>query len=583
MSDSQKVTSRGQNSSVSRTSSRDPKESAAAKVNVIRSSMTIALGTMSSRVLGFIRGALLIAVLGAVGVQDSFQVANNLPNLMYGLLAGSVISAVLLPEIVRAFNREDGGQTHVNRILTFTFVALGAITLTLTVFANVVVYLTAPYLSSAVLKLSIIWSYWFMPQMFFYGMQAVLGQVLNARGHFWEAAWSPVLNNVISILGLLYYVYLFGWAPKGYSDPSNFTHTQMLVIAIPTTLGIVAQGVSLIWPLHKLGFRFRLTWGLRGHGLGRPFRVAVWTLLSATTYMVSTLVVQVVASAAEAYGYNHGIIVPGPAARANATFIYMLPHSVVTASVATAFFAKISAFATSDDGVSVRRLLQIYLHRIVQITMFFTVCLVVFAVPIFQAFAASRGIGEIAAYASVLRAYAPSLVFMALFIVEVDVLLSYGKAQKAFYGYLLKAVVLLLACLLTSFLTVAANWVIWTAAAESFSYLFGSLILFAIVDKMLPGRTDSTLVRNLLGTLIAAVPTALIGAIFIDLAGQFTVGSYGYVLGSSFLKCALGGTLCLSVYLIMLWAVGDRDIFQQAGKMLSRFLPGPLKRKLVRS
>ncbi|OKL46788.1 hypothetical protein BSR28_04935 [Boudabousia liubingyangii] len=543
----------------------------AEKVNVLRSSMTIAAGTMTSRVLGFIRGALFIAVLGAVGVQDSFQVANNLPNLMYGLLAGSVISAVLLPEIVRAFKRSDGGKDYVDRLLTFTFVTLLAITVVLTLAANVVVYATSPMLSPAVKGLAITWSYWFMPQIFFYGMQSVLGQVLNARGHFWEAAWSPVLNNVVSILGLFYYVWLFGWAPKGYYDPADFTYTQMMVIAIPTTLGIVLQGVSLIWPLKKAGYTWNFKWGFRGYGLGRAFRIAMWTMFSAITFMLSTIVVQILASGAEAYGHAHEVIVAGPAARANATTIFMLPHSVITASVATALFAQIATYAAAGEGSKVREVLEIYLHKIAQITVFFAICMVVFAVPIMQAYAASRGSAEIASYAAVLRAFAPRLVFMALFIVEVDVLLSYGRAKQAFYGYLIKALALVFICGSVALFASAANWVVYSAAAESASFLVGAAVLYYEVDKILPGKTTDLVVRNLLGTLIAAVPAALVGSIFMYFAGEFTVGRTGYVLLFALIKGAIGGLLVLLTFLGGLWIIGDREAFANLKKLGARF------------
>ncbi|AOZ71994.1 hypothetical protein BK816_00695 [Boudabousia tangfeifanii] len=542
-------------------------------INVVKSSMTIAAGTMTSRILGFVRGALLLAVLGAAGVQDSFSVANNLPNQMYGLLAGSVISAVLLPQIVRAFARPDGGHDYVHRLLTLTGVALFVMTVVMTLGASVVVTITYPGLAPATRLLAVTWAYWFMPQIFFYGMQSVLGQVLNARGHFWEAAWSPVINNVVSIAGLFYFVALYGWAPKGYFDPASLTANQILVIAIPTTLGIVLQAVALIWPLKASGYQYKFTWGFRGYGLGEAFRVAAWTMASAAIYMVSIISVQMLASAAEGYAVANNLVVAGPAARANAFTIYMLPHSVITASVATALFAKVSRYAANGDDKAVRNALESYVHQVSSVAMFFVVSLLVFAVPIMQAYGASRSAAEINAYAGVLRAYAPGLIVMGLFIVEVDILLSYNLAKTAFYGYLAKGVALVGLAGFAWLTFPPTFWVEAGAMAEVASFVIGSLVLFYQVDKLLPGHTSELVVRALLSSLIAAVPTWLVGWTFLTLVGEFAVGGTAHVLLASLLKCAVGGVLCLLVYLTSLWVLGDRQAVNQLLRIGKRFLP----------
>ena len=79
----------------------------------------MASGTMVSRVLGFIKTAMLLAALGSAGgaVSAAFQTANTLPNTIFNLLASGVFDAVLVPQIVRALKRDEG-QVYINRLIT---------------------------------------------------------------------------------------------------------------------------------------------------------------------------------------------------------------------------------------------------------------------------------------------------------------------------------------------------------------------------------------------------------------------------------------------------------------------------------
>ena len=56
-----------------------------------------------------------------------------------------------------------------------------------------------------------------MPQVFFYGLYALWGQVLNARSSFGPYMWSPVLNNIISIASILFYLHIYGRYTTGES------------------------------------------------------------------------------------------------------------------------------------------------------------------------------------------------------------------------------------------------------------------------------------------------------------------------------------------------------------------------------
>ena len=174
--------------------------------SLARSSAVMFAGTLTSRILGFVRNALLAVALGATasGAADAFNTANALPTQLYNLLIGGILNAVLVPQIVRALRQKNGDEL-VNRLLTAAGTLILAVTVLLTIAAPLVIMVYASGLE-AWLPVAYGFAFWCMPQIFFYGLYALWGQVLNARSSFGPYMWSPVLNNIISIASLLAYM-----------------------------------------------------------------------------------------------------------------------------------------------------------------------------------------------------------------------------------------------------------------------------------------------------------------------------------------------------------------------------------------
>src|SRR5690606_39613755 len=116
-------------------------------------------------------------------------------NVVYMLGAGGVLNAILVPPIVRAMRSRDGGEEYVDRLLTMAGAALLGLTLLLTGGAVVLVSVYASELSPEWFDLAVAFAVWCIPQLFFYGMYTLLGQVLNARGIFGPYMWAPAANK----------------------------------------------------------------------------------------------------------------------------------------------------------------------------------------------------------------------------------------------------------------------------------------------------------------------------------------------------------------------------------------------------
>ena len=269
-------------------------------VGLGRSAGIMAAGTAVSRVLGLVRVAMLVWAIGQVGVTaDAFDLANRLPNILVMLIAGGVINAVLVPQVVRAYHK-GGGDDYVNRILTLGGTVLLVLTMVLTAGSGVLIWMYSRG-GAASVGLATAFAFWTIPQVFFYGMYTLLGQVLNARGSFGPYMWAPVVNNVVAIAGLGLFIGLSGQFSDGgpASHAAWWTAGRGALLAGTATLGGAAQAAVIVWPLRRLGFRFHLTWGVRGVGLRSSARVAGWTFVALLVGQIAFLFATRVMTAAD--------------------------------------------------------------------------------------------------------------------------------------------------------------------------------------------------------------------------------------------------------------------------------------------
>ena len=315
-----------------------------------RASAIMALGTLTSRALGFLRTILLAALV--VGVAGNvWDTANTIPNQIYLLLAGGVINAVLVPQITRALKDPDGGKAYTDRLLTLAMAILLGATVVFMVASPLVFKLGYLNATGDTWRLGIIFSLLCMPQLFFYGLYTLFGEVLNARSNFGPLMWSPVLANLFAIAGI-------GWLLVQYphhpiTDPSAWTTQMIVVLGGSTTLGIVAQAVVLIIPLRRSGYTWHPNFSFRGVGLRTTSTVAGWAFAAVITQQAGLFLV------------NSNILNQVPSAKlaqTNAFLFFMLPHSLITLSLITVLFTRMSRAAhegrtravTDDSELSLR-------------------------------------------------------------------------------------------------------------------------------------------------------------------------------------------------------------------------------------
>lgn len=341
----------------------------------------MASGTLVSRLLGFVRNAMLVAAIGvnAFGA-NAYDVANRIPNALYAVLAAGVVNSVLVPQIVRAFRRPDGKRT-VDRIVTLGLSISLGVTIVCTIAAPLIVRLYSSGEWTAQQRdLATAFALLVIPQLFFFAAYTILGQVLNAREQFGPYMWAPVLNNVVAIAGLGIYLAMFGGYLADADTSSGWTASRIAWLAVPATLAMAAQAVILIWPLLRGGYRPKFVWrGPKGE-LTTVRVVASWALAAVLVEQVGVTIAVRVASAADPGGHEPWIA--GNAAYFQALSIYLVPHSLVTVSLLTALGTTIAKHYADNDLVATRNDVARGLRITATFTSFATAALIVLA-PMF--------------------------------------------------------------------------------------------------------------------------------------------------------------------------------------------------------
>lgn len=321
--------------------------------SLARSGAVMAAGTLASRVLGMVKGVLLTAILGTALTGSTFDVANTLPNNLYLLIAGGVLNAVLVPALARAATHDDGGEDFVNRLLTLALVVMVAATVLATVAAPLLIrFYASPRWSDGAIALATTFAFVCLPQIFFYGLYTLLGQVLSSRGRFGAYMWAPALANLVTIGALLSYL---GRGLPRQAPVGAWTPEMTWVVAGGATLGIVVQALVLLLPLRRMGFRYRPVWGFRGVGLGTAGRVAGWTFAALAVSQVGFLVTSQVLTYADGVADGLHVQATGKVPYTNAFILFMLPHSLITVSLVTALFTRMSHAASRGSDAEVVR------------------------------------------------------------------------------------------------------------------------------------------------------------------------------------------------------------------------------------
>ncbi|WP_435210855.1 murein biosynthesis integral membrane protein MurJ [Streptomyces sp. bgisy034] len=514
---------------------------------LLKSSAVMAAGTMVSRLTGFVRSMLIVSALGLGLLGDSFQVAYQLPTMIYILTVGGGLNSVFVPQLVRAMkDDEDGGEAYANRLLTLVMVALA----TLTALAMYAAPLLVSALSTKVAgdpaanDVAVTFTRYFLPSVFFMGVHVVMGQILNARGRFGAMMWTPVLNNIVIIVTLGMFLWVYGTAEHSGMSVTSIPPEGQRLLGIGVLLGLVVQSLAMIPYLRETGFRLRLRFDWRGHGLGKAAVLAKWTILFVLANQAGALVVTQLSTAS---GIASGVVGTGFAAYANAQLIWGLPQAIITVSLMAALLPRISRSAAEDDPGAVRDDISQGLRTTAVAIVPLAFGFVALGIPMCTLMFGSSGTSAATNMGYMLMAFGLGLIPYSVQYVVLRAFYAYEDTRTPFYNTVIVAAGNAGASMLC-FLVLPARWaVVGMAASYGVAYAIGVGVAWSRLRKRLGGDLDGTRVmRTYTRLCIASVPAALLSGVAcygVTLTlGQDALGSLAALLA--------GGAVLLGTFFV---------------------------------
>ncbi|MDI6739543.1 MAG: murein biosynthesis integral membrane protein MurJ [Candidatus Edwardsbacteria bacterium] len=298
----------------------------------LRSMAGMSMGTLLSRLTGFVKWAFLGAVLGFTPLADAYNLAHILPNMIYELVLGGILSAVFIPVVVEqlASGDRDRAWRDISRMTNAALLILGA--------ATVVCWLGSRWLVDiqtiriAPERRGMVWFFFilFVPQIFLYGLSAIAGGILNARGRFAIAAYAPVFNNLAVIASLA----CFRWAP-GFGK---------LGLALGASAGVLVQFLAQYPSLRKAGWRYHHGIDFRHPAVAKILRLSGPVILYVIFNQLNLTVQNNLAIS----------LTGGVSALQYAFAFYLLPYGLFAVSIGTVLLPELSELAVKQhwDGLA---------------------------------------------------------------------------------------------------------------------------------------------------------------------------------------------------------------------------------------
>lgn len=517
----------------------EPKRSGGRVSSLAKSSAVMAAGTIVSRLTGFLRNLVMAGAIGVGVLSDTYQVANVLPTMIYVLVGGGALNAVFIPQLVRAMkNDEDGGEAYANRLLTLVVVLLAGVTVLCVVAAPMLVTMMSPTIASDPQKkeVAVAFARYCIPTIFFMGLHVVLGQILNARGRFGAMMWTPVLNNVVIIASFGAFIWAFGSFTTSGVNTTTITPEGIRLLGLGTMLGLVVQALAMLPYLRDAGFRMRLRFDWRGHGLGKAAKLAKWTLFFVLANQLGMIVVTQLATSAGATAEKHGFTGTGITAYNFALLLWQLPQAIITVSVMTAVLPRISRSAHDGDAAAVRDDISYGLRTSAVAIVPSAFAFLALGVPMAGLMYAGSGAEGARNIGFTLMAFGLGLIPYSVQYVVLRGFYAYEDTRTPFYNTVIVAVINASAAGI-SFLVLPARWaVVGMAASYGLAYMIGVGVAWSRLRKRLGGDLDGAhVMRTYTRLCIASLPAAILGggAAFgiIKLLGNGASGSLAALVG----------------------------------------------------
>jgi putative peptidoglycan lipid II flippase len=505
--------------------------------------VSIAGGTLASRLTGLLRVLALAWVLGFSPLADAFNLANTVPNMLFDLVLGGIASATFIPVFIErlALDGERRAWRSISSVVNASLLvlvvasALAWVAAPLIIDGFTVLHHLDPNRSVAALTQQRLVATsllrWFIPQIFFYGVIGIATALLNVRHRFAVASWVPVANNVVCIVVLIWF-HLVDPAPTIASVAGT---SHLMWLGLGTTLGVATQFLLLVPSLARSDL-WRLSWRFdrRDPAVRAVARLGSWTLLVVLANQLSLYVVL-----AFAFGIGGG----GPVSAYTYGWSFMqMPYAVVVVSVLAALTPQLARLATAGDLAALGERLRFGLRQSLVIIVPCTLVLLVLSQPIVAILLNRADATHRLLAGTVLAVLTAGLPGFTVFQLCVRGLQSLQRAREVFYLYALENALTIALCVVLGRHSLAA-----LTASVSIAYSVSALGALAVLRHLgvviAPEIWSRHVRRSLVASLAASLAMALTYAASSASHGAGLVARFAEALGAGVVVFALAVTL----------------------------------------
>ncbi|TKJ31543.1 lipid II flippase MurJ [Blastococcus sp. CCUG 61487] len=505
---------------------------------VAGAAVLIAVLTLLARVAGFGRTLVFTNAVGADSTGDTYQAANTVPNIVFEVVAGGALAALVVPMLAGGIATGDREQVRrtASALLGWTLLVLTPLAVAIALLAEPIARLLLGSGSTAQVDLAARFLVVFAPQVVLYGIGIVLTGVLQAHRRFAAPAVAPLLSSVVVAGAYVGFAVL-----DGGRDVDDLSTPAELVLGVGTTLGVVALSLSLVVPVRSLGLRLRPSLRFPVGAAPRVRRLAVAGVL--------TLAGQQLVAAVAIRLANDGTPDGTQVVYAAGLTLFLVPWAALAVPLATSAYPGLAERAETGDEEGYARALAPVVVLVVAVSAAAAALLAAVAGPMARVFLASGSDAAVGALRDTTVAFAPGLVGYGLVAVLTRALYARGlwKAPTVCVvgGWLLAVV----ADLVLSATLPAADRAMALGAGHTLGVTVAGIALLGVVAR----TTGGTALAGLGKAGTAALAGAVAGA-----AAGFAVGralGVDPVPGRGVLTAVGGGALVATVVLVVALAV----------------------------
>ncbi|MDQ6928245.1 MAG: murein biosynthesis integral membrane protein MurJ [Actinomycetota bacterium] len=528
-------------------------------VRLGRSTVVMATGTALSRITGLGR---VIALAFALGVTesrlaDSYNIANTMPNVIYELILGGVLTSVFIPVVVQELKtrRRDEAWEAISALATTSLLVLIVLSVIAALVAPWIVRLFTLRLSgveatrqqeTATFFLRV-----FAPQIALYGLAAVATALLNAHDKFAVPMFAPVLNNLVLIGTCLAFAAVVSGTPTNASVGNSLG--EKLLLGVGTTAGVAVMALAIWLFVWRLPGRLRFRPDFRHPAVHKLARLSAWTLGYVAVNQIGFGIALYLANGVQG----------GPTAFFTAFAFFQLPYGIVAVSIMTALVPTLAASHVDGDDTAFGAWLTGGIRAMAVVLVPATAAYLVLSRPLVQTLlqhgvmgaASTSLVSEVLDMFSLgLLPFSAFLLFLRAFYARQDARTPLGINVVA------NAVYIVFSLLLFSSLEIRG-----LALAHSLSYVVaasvGGVLLWRSVGGLDLGHTMTEIAKVVAATAVATA--AMLGA------RELIGGAMGAGGLRAFTQLTVGGGLGALIYLGAARALGVEEL-----GMLRRLLPG---------